>query len=50
MREVVRDKDGGKARLIANPIRMSRTPPRYDRLPPALGEHTDDIERNGFGQ
>ena len=50
VREVERDKGGGKARLIANPIRMSRTPPRYDRLPPVLGEHTDEIERDGFGQ
>ena len=50
VREVERTKGGGKARLIANPIRMSRTPPRYDRLPPVLGEHTDEIERDGFGQ
>ena len=50
VREVERSKGGGKARLIANPIRMSRTPPRYDRLPPVLGEHTDEIERDGFGQ
>ncbi|WP_443048269.1 CaiB/BaiF CoA transferase family protein [Streptomyces sp. H39-C1] len=29
--------------LVANPIGLSRTPPRYDRRPPRLGEHTDEI-------
>ncbi|MFJ9682447.1 CaiB/BaiF CoA transferase family protein [Streptomyces sp. NPDC101194] len=32
-------------RLVANPIGLSRTPPRYDRRPPRLGEHTDDLRR-----
>jgi crotonobetainyl-CoA:carnitine CoA-transferase CaiB-like acyl-CoA transferase len=32
--------DGGTSRLIANPIRMSRSPVRDDRRPPQLGEHT----------
>ncbi len=51
-REMVREverADGRTARLIANPIRMSRTPVRYDRLPPVLGEHTDEVVRDGFG-
>ncbi|AEW97406.1 MULTISPECIES: CaiB/BaiF CoA transferase family protein [Streptomycetaceae] len=29
--------------LVANPIGLSRTPPRYRRRPPRLGEHTDDL-------
>ena len=48
VREVDRG-DGRTAKLIANPIRMSRTPPRYDLLPPVLGQHTDEIVRDGFG-
>lgn len=35
----------GKARSIANPIRMGRTPVCYHRAPPLLGEHTDAILR-----
>ncbi len=35
---------GGAAMdLVANPIGLSRTPPRYERCPPRLGEHTDEI-------
>src|SRR5277367_5793326 len=33
----------GVARSIANPIRMSETPPVYRLPPPLLGEHTDAI-------
>jgi crotonobetainyl-CoA:carnitine CoA-transferase CaiB-like acyl-CoA transferase len=33
----------GKARSIANPIRMTGTPVRYHRPPPGLGEHTHSI-------
>jgi crotonobetainyl-CoA:carnitine CoA-transferase CaiB-like acyl-CoA transferase len=29
--------------LVANPIGLSSTPPRYERRPPRLGEHTEDI-------
>ncbi|MES2483814.1 MAG: CaiB/BaiF CoA-transferase family protein [Pseudomonadota bacterium] len=39
VREVERA-DGGTSRLIANPIRMSRSAVRDDRRPPLLGEHT----------
>ncbi len=28
---------------VANPIRLSRTPARYDCIPPALGEHTASV-------
>jgi crotonobetainyl-CoA:carnitine CoA-transferase CaiB-like acyl-CoA transferase len=36
---------GEPARLIANPIRLSQTPIRYDRAPPTLGQHTDEVLR-----
>ncbi|MGH7123851.1 MAG: CoA transferase, partial [Stellaceae bacterium] len=35
---------GGKpTRLIANPIKFSETPVSYDRAPPTIGQHTDEI-------
>lgn len=41
---------GGKpARMIASPIRMSRTPLTYQRPPPRLGEHGDEILRDVLG-
>jgi crotonobetainyl-CoA:carnitine CoA-transferase CaiB-like acyl-CoA transferase len=30
---------------VASPIRLSETPVAYDRRPPLLGEHTDEILR-----
>lgn len=30
-------------KLIANPIKLSATPPTYRQAPPMLGQHTDDI-------
>ncbi|HEV3178454.1 MAG TPA: CaiB/BaiF CoA-transferase family protein [Stellaceae bacterium] len=36
---------GEPTRLIANPIRLSQTPIRYDRAPPTLGQHTDEVLR-----
>lgn len=35
----------GEISIIANPCRLSRTPPAYDRRPPMLGEHTDAVLR-----
>lgn len=35
----------GRLPLIGNPLHMSRTPPRYHRLPPGLGQHTDEVLR-----
>ncbi len=35
--------EGGRLSLIGNPLHMSRTAPTYRRLPPQLGEHTDEI-------
>ena len=33
----------GDLRLVANPLKMSRTPPSYRLPPPRLGEHTAEI-------
>jgi len=33
----------GSVRTVASPIRMSRTPVRYDLPPPALGADTDEV-------
>jgi crotonobetainyl-CoA:carnitine CoA-transferase CaiB-like acyl-CoA transferase len=35
----------GKIRMLANPIHFSDTPPEYNRHPPLLGEHTEEILR-----
>jgi crotonobetainyl-CoA:carnitine CoA-transferase CaiB-like acyl-CoA transferase len=42
-RATVGPPDGPAIDLVANPIGLSRTPPRYERRPPGLGEHTHDI-------
>ena len=34
---------------IANPMRFSRTPVAYDRAPPLLGEHTDEVLSDVLG-
>ncbi len=34
---------GGKIGLIGNPIKYSETPVAYDRAPPKLGEHTEQV-------
>jgi crotonobetainyl-CoA:carnitine CoA-transferase CaiB-like acyl-CoA transferase len=33
----------GKIKMVGNAVDLSRTPPRMDRPPPMLGEHTDEI-------
>ena len=40
----------GSVPLVANPIKYSRTPIRYDMPPPLLGEHTDDVLRDLLGK
>ena len=30
-------------RVIANPVRLSETPPDYRRPPPVLGQHTEEV-------
>lgn len=42
--------DGDGAPTIANPIRLSETPPCYRRAPPALGEHTAEVLRDWIGE
>jgi crotonobetainyl-CoA:carnitine CoA-transferase CaiB-like acyl-CoA transferase len=36
----------GTVPQVANPIKFSRTPVRYDASPPLLGQHTDEVLRN----
>jgi crotonobetainyl-CoA:carnitine CoA-transferase CaiB-like acyl-CoA transferase len=43
MRIDVPHERAGSVPLIANPIKMSATPPSYGRAPPRLGEHTDEV-------
>lgn len=33
----------GTVPLVANPVKMSKTPPRHELAPPTLGQHTDDV-------
>lgn len=35
--------EGGEIGLLANPLKMSLTPPSYRRPPPRLNEHADDV-------
>ena len=42
VREIERP-DGGTARVLASPIRMSRSPLRKPEPPPRLGEHTSQV-------
>ncbi len=39
----------GRVPLVGSPIKMSATPPAYDRAPPLLGEHTDEVLRELVG-
>jgi crotonobetainyl-CoA:carnitine CoA-transferase CaiB-like acyl-CoA transferase len=34
---------GEKVKVIANPVKLSATPPDYRSAPPVLGEHTDAV-------
>ena len=35
--------EAGEVPLVASPIRLSKTPVKYRRAPPLVGEHTDEI-------
>ncbi|HYH46020.1 MAG TPA: CoA transferase, partial [Thermoanaerobaculia bacterium] len=39
----------GQVETVASPLRFSATPAALQRPAPALGEHTSDIERDGWG-
>ncbi len=38
-----------KVKVIANPVRLSETPPDYRLPPPLLGEHTEEVLRGRLG-
>jgi len=42
-RQEVEHPVGGAIPTVANPIRLSESPIRYDRAPPVLGQDTDDV-------
>jgi len=39
----------GTVPLVANPIRLSASPVRYERAPPTLGQHTDEVLAEWLG-
>ncbi len=39
----------GKVASVANPIRLSQTPIEYERAPPTLGQHTDQVLADWLG-
>jgi len=39
----------GSVDLIGNPLHLSRTPVAYDRPPPLLGQHTEEVLRDMLG-
>ena len=40
----------GPVPLVANPIRLSASPVRYEQAPPALGEHTEQVLHDWLGR
>jgi formyl-CoA transferase len=40
---------GESVSILANPARLSETPPTYDRVAPMLGEHTQEVLREVLG-
>lgn len=51
MVRTMNDREVGPVQVVANPLRLSRTPARYDRSAPALGEHTQAVLRElGFSE
>lgn len=51
-RELVRhfpNAAGDSVPTVSNPVAFDSTPVRYDRAPPLLGEHTDEVLRDWLG-
>ncbi|WP_027015433.1 CaiB/BaiF CoA transferase family protein [Comamonas composti] len=42
--------EGGELGLLANPLRMSLTPPSYRHVPPRMGEHQTEVLNDWLGQ
>ena len=40
----------GKVTLVRSPMTLSATPTRFDKAPPLLGQHTDDVLRDVLGR
>ena len=40
----------GKVTLVRSTMTLSATPPRFDKAPPLLGQHTDDVLRDVLGR
>ena len=40
---------GGTMKMIANPVKLSETPPDYRLPPPVLGQHTDEVLASKLG-
>ncbi|MBC7456107.1 MAG: CoA transferase [Massilia sp.] len=40
----------GKVTLVRSPMKLSATPTRFDKAPPLLGQHTDEVLRDVLGR
>ncbi|MCS6889991.1 MAG: CoA transferase [Rhodovarius sp.] len=40
---------GQRVKVIANPVKLSATPPQYRSAPPLLGQHTEEVLREMLG-
>ena len=49
MRIEVDHPTAGPIPLVANPIKLSRTPVEYRNAPPTLGQHTGEVLATGLG-
>jgi crotonobetainyl-CoA:carnitine CoA-transferase CaiB-like acyl-CoA transferase len=49
MRVEVAHPRAGHVSMLANPAKLSATPPAYDRAPPRLGEHTREVLASVLG-
>ena len=49
MKQMLSHPLAGSVASVANPIRLSATPVEYDRAPPMLGQHTDEVLASVLG-